>query len=140
MTNLIFPFVPTLEQFKLDNHLLGTYELIKTLENLRVHVSRPQKPSNSFKDHTSVGMREFADKLAIYETEYAEYLIQEKECKIHNQNVGDLIHDFICEESGLNTIPEQYQNKVFSKAWSDGHSSGYYEVYQELCELVEIFQ
>lgn len=139
MANLTFPSIPNIDQFKLDNHLLGTYELIKTLENLRVHVSRPQKPSNSFKDHTAQGMRDYADKLAIYETEYAEYIIQEKNCKLHNIKVDALINSFICEDSGLNNIPEQYRNKVFSKAWSDGHSSGYYEVYQELCELVKIF-
>jgi len=140
MTNLISPNLPTLEQFQLDNHLLGTYEMIKLLEKLRVHVSYPRKPDGGgIKIKTAQEHREYADKLELYEKEMEEYKVQEKECNIHNLKVDSLILDFIKNEAGLNNIPEQYWNKVFSKAWSDGHSSGYYEVYQKLCELVEIF-
>ena len=58
----------------------------------------------------------------------------------HNGEVNVLIEGFIKKESGLFDIPEQYQNKVYYRAYSDGHSAGYYEVYQKLCELVEIFE
>jgi Zn-dependent oligopeptidase len=56
--------------------------------------------------------------------------------RIHNNTI---VEEYIKDESGLNNIPEQYQEKVFNKAWSDGHSDGYYSVYQELCNLVDIF-
>jgi hypothetical protein len=32
------------------------------------------------------------------------------------------------------------QSKVWWKAWEDGHSYGYYEVYQKLDDLVELFE
>lgn len=140
MTPLTFPTIPTLEQFQLDNHLLGTYEMIKLLEKLRVHVSYPRKPDAAgIKIKTAQEHREYADKLELYEKDMEEYKIQEKECRIHNQNVHELIEMLIKSQADFNSIPSQYQEKVFSKAWSDGHSDGYYEVYQELCELVEIF-
>lgn len=135
---LTFPFVPTQSEIYDTFQNCGLYEIIKTLENLRVHVPRPNKPIQP-KDISSTGYREYADKLKTYEVELEEYRNDQAKCSIFNIKVDVLIHDFVCEESGLNTIPEQYRNKVFSKAWSDGHSGGYYEVYQELCELVEIF-
>lgn len=36
-------------------------------------------------------------------------------------------------------VPKQYAAKVVSKAWSDGHSSGYSEVLNCLENLIEIF-
>jgi len=137
MTELIFPTLPTKEEIDIRLQNVGTYDVIKTLENLRVHVSRPSKPVN--KCQTKEEHREYADKLEQWEIEMEEYKVQENLCKIHNLKVESLILNFIKNEAGLNNIPDQYRNKVFSKAWSDGHSSGYYEVYQELCELVEIF-
>lgn len=139
MTPLTFPSLPTQSEIYDTFQNAGLYEIIKTLENLEVHVSRPSKPIQP-KDTSANGYCEYADKLEQYEKEMKEYKIQENLCQNHNLKVESLILDFIKNEAGLNNIPEQYRNKVFSKAWSDGHSDGYYEVYQELCELVEIFQ
>lgn len=136
MTPLTFPFVPTASE--LHDTEGDVYDKIKMLEELRVHVERPRNP-NHIGIKTSAELFEIAEKMKVYEKEMEEYLVQEKECKFHNLKVDSLINAFISEESGFNTIPEQYRNKVFSKAWSDGHSDGYYAVYQELCELVEIF-
>ena len=62
--------------------------------------------------------------------------------KIYNKHVNeinDIINEFIKIESGLNEIPEQYQDKVYNKAYEDCHGNGMYSVYLELCSLVEIF-
>jgi len=65
-------------------------------------------------------------------------LLNDSRRKIENK-IYSIIIDYIKEESGLNQIPEQYRDKVYRKAYEDGHSSGHYEVYQKLVELVEIF-
>jgi hypothetical protein len=140
MTNLIFPTLPTQEEIDIRLQNVGTYDMIKSLEKLRVHVSRPSRPdSGCIKIKTAQEHREYADKLEQYEKEMEEYKVQDNMCKIHNLKVDTLILDFIKNEAGLNSIPEQYRNKVFSKAWSDGHSDGYYEVFMQLSELINIF-
>jgi hypothetical protein len=43
------------------------------------------------------------------------------------------------EDSGLNTIPEQYRDKVYAYAYEQGHSSGMSEVSIYLERLLQIF-
>lgn len=50
-----------------------------------------------------------------------------------------LLEDKVKEDSGLNQIPEQYRDKVYSYAYQKGHGSGMSEVKCYLEELVEIF-
>lgn len=80
---------------------------------------------------------------------YAEYMEYEKALEMSNKKqkayqykvneINEIIIDFIKEESGLNTIPEQYRANVYSKAYEKGHGFGFYEIYSELCSLVELF-
>jgi len=136
---MTFPTLPIQEVIDIWLSNIGVYDTIDRLQNLRVHVQKPKNP-NHIGIKTSAEMLAMVKKMEAYETAFAEYEIVENSCKIHNQKVDALIHDFICDVSGLNRIPEQYRNKVYSKAWSDGHSDGYYSVYQHLVELVDIFE
>jgi hypothetical protein len=136
---MTFPTIPTIDQFKSDNHLLGTYQMIAELEKLRVSIQKPNKPIKPV-DFSSDSFRKYANDLETYETKLEEYQSNFTLGQIHNMKVDARILDFIKIESGLNNVPEQYREKLFRKAWSDGHSSGYYEVYQQMCELVEIFE
>ena len=80
---------------------------------------------------------------------YAEYMEYEEALKKANNKqkayrykvneINEVIIDFIKEESGLNTIPQQYRDKVYNKAYENGHGMGFYEIYLELCSLVDIF-
>jgi len=66
----------------------------------------------------------------------------DKRQKSYNQQCNEinaLITEFIIVESGLDKIPEQYRDKVYSKAYENGNRSGFYEIYLELCSLVSIF-
>lgn len=86
----------------------------------------------------------FQDKLKhvlITATQHLDYNYKAYQHKVnaHNRAVNNLIEEYILEESGLNTIPEQYRDKVGRYAYDVSHSSGHYEVYQTLCELVKIF-
>jgi len=58
---------------------------------------------------------------------------------IVENDINDVIIEYIKSESGLGKVPEQYRDKLYRIAYERGHSSGFYEVYQELCELVDIF-
>jgi len=133
-----FPVLPS------SLELMGeVYETIRSAQDTLTvpHIQRPAKPkAPTLSEGVAAGMRKHADKLEAWETEMLAYNASMGKIRMHNMKVDALILAFIKSESGLNDIPKQYQSKVFSKAWSDGHGSGYYGVYQQLCELVEIFE
>ena len=56
-----------------------------------------------------------------------------------NDEINEVFLEYLKEKSGLNTIPKQYRDKVYSYAYQQGHSSGYGEVSSYLIELVDIF-
>lgn len=53
-----------------------------------------------------------------------------------NREAEQLFKEAALEEVGLSDHPKA--DKVFEKAWRDGHSSGYAEVFGELQELSEL--
>ena len=75
-----------------------------------------------------------------YETLIESWKKIETENKKYNQEIDDMIMDYIKKESGLNdlNVSDKVKTNIISKAWCDGHSSGYVEVYYHLVELVEM--
>lgn len=97
----------------------------------------PKKPIANISNSSNA--KQYAIELEEYEKKYAEYEVrcfEYKKVKIAIENVAV---EFIKEMSGLNEIPEQYRDKVYSKAYEYGHSGGLSEVYNTLVDLVEIF-
>ncbi len=87
------------------------------------------------------------EELSIFLAEKEEYQKLSKEYETNNdfyesesKRLYDILDDIIREDSGLNGIPEQYRDKVYSYAYENGHSSGYIEIYNYLLDLVEIFK
>lgn len=124
--------------------LCDIYETIDQAKLLKVNFpSRPVKPvSPERKDRnaTPIDYRTYADLLEKYENDLEKYQTVYADVNAHNIMVDILIEKYIKSVSGLNDIPEQYQNKLWRLAYERGHSSGYYEVYQQLVDLVDIFE
>jgi len=97
------------------------------------------KPIKLPKSHSAKEALEYAQKLAEYEELKKEHDIKEREASIYNSIIDAVIVEWMKENSGLNDIPEQYRSKVYSLAYERGHSSGYYEVMNNLLDLVHIF-
>ena len=102
------------------------------------YVSRPIKPSLSSK-HTTDDVLAYANSLKEYDSKLVKYNTEREENIKMDKTIDSAIELFIKNVSGLNSIPLQYRDKVYNKAYQDGHSSGYYSVYQHLDELVGIF-
>ena len=98
----------------------------------------PIKPILS-PDHTSTNLEEYIEALRQYDKEKITYNEKLETYKERQRNINDVITNYIKEEAGLDIIPEQYRDKIYQKAYNDGHSNGYYEIYINLCELVDIF-
>jgi hypothetical protein len=80
---------------------------------------------NAFKEYESL-MRKFAE-------EKAEYFKTEN-------HINSVIKDYLWEETGLNRLESAAsKEKIWSRAYEDGHSDGMYEVYLKLCNLIELF-
>jgi hypothetical protein len=119
-------------------------QAIKYVESLRPEYPvKPVKPlanSKNIQNITSADALEWSKKLEVYEKEIIQYHLK----KDHYQATVNLqeieLVEFIKDECNFyELVPERSREKVWSKAWSDGHSCGYYEVYQHLNELVDLF-
>lgn len=102
-------------------------------------IEKPSKPILSNKP-TSADALDYAYKLKEYEDLVVIYEEQKKNRKEKANEIDEIIEEFIKDAACLKNVPEKYRDKVYSKAYSDGHSGGFYSVYQELCELVDIFE
>ena len=100
--------------------------------------NRPSKPILSNKP-TSDEVFAYAHKLKEYEDLIIIYDEQKNNRLEKIDEINDIVEEFIKDVAGIKNVPEKYREKVYSKAYSDGHSGGFYEVYQNLCELVDIF-
>lgn len=85
-------------------------------------------------------LRTYADAIEKWNIEIEEWKKTRQKETEYNNKISDAISKYIQDESGLNSIPEQYRSKVYAYAWDQGHSSGYYEVYNYLISLVDIFK
>lgn len=134
-----YPQVPT----EIPNVFGGNFiEILSILEAAKIstYEYRPVKPSSKLAEHTPAGLRALADEIDAYETEKAEFDYWADAARTFNAAVDQKIEDTIKRDAGLYEIPEQYRGKVWNKAWQDGHSGGWGEVFNCLCELVDIFE
>ena len=106
-----------------------------------LHVQRPPKPPKpSLPTGSSGEIRKYADEVEKWEKEIELYKISRKAAQEHDNLLNQMLEEYIKEEAGLNKyVPEKYRQKMWQCAWNHGHSCGYYEVYLELCNLVDIF-
>ena len=120
---------------------LSIYEAeSKIREYLReLYVSKPKEPSLKSLKPTEEDMTLFLSEKEKYKIDLEEYKIKNTFYGDESMKLYSLLEEKIKDDSGLNSIPEQYRDKVYSYAYQQGHGSGYGEVYNYLLGLVEIF-
>jgi len=122
------------------NECSSVYTALELAKDIQPdYPSRPAKPFLKT-PHTTEEVLEYAEKLKDYEKLKDLY---EKDKEFYNEE--SLKHNFIVEtyikdKACLDAIPKQYQSKVYAKAYDDGHSDGWYSIYQKLTSLIEIFE
>ena len=105
-----------------------------------LYVTKPFAPKLKSNTPTTEEMEIYSDSVLEYEKALEDYKFKNDFYKAESSRLYILLEDKIKEDSGFNNIPEQYRNKVYSYAYSQGHSSGYGDVFNYLCDLVEIFE
>ena len=121
---------------------LSVYEAEKEIRDYLndLWVNKPKEPLLINNKPTKEDIEDYTKKVEQYNIDLAEYKIENEIYESESRRLWDLLEEKIKEDSGLNTIPEQYRDKVYSYAYQRGHSSGYGEVYGYLCDLVNIFE
>ncbi len=127
------PSIQDLEKF-------NVYEAIEYVRKLEPdYISRPSKPFLKI-NATSSEVKQYAVELENYELSLVEYTANKQIRDKEVRQLYDVLENYIKEESGFyEYIPKDKQDKVWSYAWQQGHSSGYSEVYNYLLDLVELF-
>lgn len=97
----------------------------------------PEKPHLS--GSTATAFRKYADELEKYEEKMKEFKKEKQRIDNNNSLIDKTFQEYIREESGVTKLPEILQNRLWSKAYEDGHDDGYTSVYYHLCELVQLF-
>lgn len=114
-------------------------EVIEKLDKLKPTCPRQPKHPVLKPKHSSEEVKKYVSELITYEDLMIQYdidiMVFEKECL----DIDNIIEDFIKDKSGFNLIPEQYKNKVWTKALLAGQSNGYAEIYSQLYDLVDLF-
>ena len=100
---------------------------------------KPTKPTLKH-NHSSEELKKYNSDFKTYETELEIYKNKKEQYgKVQNE-VDGIIEKWLKDISGFtNHVPDDKKDKVWYKAWQDGHSSGYSEVYSCLCSLVDLF-
>lgn len=116
------------------------YSVIEYAQSLYpTYPDHPKKPFLKRGDHTSEEASLYAKELKSYENQIAIYRKEKQAYDEKVREIDEVIIAFIKEEASFSMVPKESQDKVWNKAWEDGHSSGYSEVYHQLCQLVELF-
>lgn len=55
-----------------------------------------------------------------------------------NKRLDKLFQEDLFNDLGIENNPKRF--RLFELAWDRGHSSGYYSVYNEACELVSLIE
>jgi phenylalanyl-tRNA synthetase alpha subunit len=89
--------------------------------------------------HTSEEAMKYAEEFKAYEENKKAEKDEIEANKHFTSEAMDVFEEFVKNKADFYSVPEQYQPKVWSKAYQDGHSHGYSSIYNHLVELIEIF-
>lgn len=100
----------------------------------------PEKPKKAFLPSNSPSEQEVAEYLetkANYDSLIEKYKELKGDYQAKEIDRQDQFWDDARTELGCQSYSDKVWEKCCAKAWEDGHSGGFYEVYQELVGIVE---
>jgi len=85
-------------------------------------------------------LEEYKKKLEEYERRKKEYKEKFKEYRAEKQRLIEQFKKDAFKELGIENFPEVVKEKVFEIAWEEGHSEGFYRVYEKMEVLVDFLK
>lgn len=121
-----------------------TFSVQEILERIDEHKpERPIVPKRvRLKDnHTKEDVLKYADELEKYEIDLKQYEIVKSDYHESLRLIEVLKEVYIKYVTDFESIvPKEYQNKVWSKAYSDECGNGWMYIYSNLVELINLFE
>ena len=132
MTNLTLEFL-----LKRDSNVSANIEFAHSF-----YPPCPEKPNKpiAIKVGTSYEVRKYADKLEQWELATTDYKEAHNEYLAVRKEVDAILDEYIKHQANFDAVPDHYKEKVWRKAYQDGHSGGHSEIFNCLCDLVGIFE
>jgi hypothetical protein len=122
-------------QEKFGDNVYAANEYVRGL--MPKYPERPTKPK--LEAHTSQGAAEYSKRLKVYEKEYKAFEKLKNEWDGIDGESEQTMKAYVQDVSGFNDLPQKSKHKVWQKAYDDGHSGGWSQIYSELCELIDLF-
>jgi len=133
----------TVERLQSEFSADSGYAAIHWAENQYGDYPRPPKkptpPTKGVGQLSSEELKSFTKEVESYEAAYEEYKIKRDAYQERENQIQSVITEYIKQESGLYSIPEKYQSRVWNLAYDTGHSDGFHTVFDQLCKFVSIF-
>ena len=104
-------------------------------ENKMEYPTKVRKPLLP-KIHNSETVKEYAQKLQVYEEEYAAYQVILAEYRNETNRLWNEFKKDAIDDVGLLNHPKA--DKAYNMAYERGHSEGLYSIYDELCEIADL--
>lgn len=131
------PFtVELLEKFAYSNAISDAIKYAQSY--YPEYPSKPAKPHLP-SQHTSDDVEQYRIELVNYEKQYSEYAKKVSDYTTEKRRIDLIIEKYIKKEACLDEIPMASREKVWQRAWEEGHATGYYDVYLELVNLIGLF-
>lgn len=97
---------------------------------------KPKVPDNMLDIQA---LQEYTKAVEIYNKEIESYKDKEKEYYKKRKEILEEFKKDLAVENYVDDLPKEIQDKIFSKAYEDGHANGYYDIawhYEELAEFI----
>jgi cell fate (sporulation/competence/biofilm development) regulator YlbF (YheA/YmcA/DUF963 family) len=123
-----------------DDFLLANDDIDGKIKCItKISVAFPKEPHKPYlkPNATSVEARKYADELEAYEKEMEVYKVEKEKYDEANAKAKRLFAKWAISELLPENLPEWQKSKIYAKARSN--ASGYFEAYQELQQLAELF-
>jgi hypothetical protein len=101
-------------------------------------LKRPVKPKLPANMLDIQALQEYTKAVEIYNKEIELYKDKEKEYYKKRTEILEEFKNDLAIENHVNNLPKEIQDKIFSKAYADGHASGYHDIawhYEELADF-----
>ena len=99
---------------------------------------KPSRPAYPGRNADGATHRQYADLLDAYNLEMdTTYRMAVADYNKEQSRLDELFKQDSLRESGLSDHPKK--DKIYSRAWEDGHADGYYAVFYRLQDLAELF-
>jgi CRISPR/Cas system CSM-associated protein Csm4 (group 5 of RAMP superfamily) len=110
--------------------------IARLLGERETYPEKPKKPKLSDKANSKEA-KQYSEDLALWEYQMEKYEEARLIVQKHNDGVEAHVENYIKKAAGLRNFNQAQQDLLWYRAWDKGHSSGYSEVYNCLCNLVE---